>query len=101
MSLNDRRQQRWAESEKLIPKPDPVLKTKNPDPKPVNLYIFNSESGFGSVPISAMLLHTFYCIYIIPYILNSKPDPDPVFPKNSNPDPKNVAGLRIRLRAHL
>jgi len=52
--------QRWTESEKLTPKLDPALKTKNPDPtpKPVNLQIYDSESG--SVPIFAMLLHTFY-----------------------------------------
>jgi len=37
-------------------------------------------------------LHTWtlHSIYAISYIL------DPVFPENSNPDPKNVAGLRIR-----
>jgi len=31
--------QKWAESEKLTAKPDPVPKTKNPDsaPKPVSL----------------------------------------------------------------
>jgi len=75
--------QRWAESEKLTPKPDPKPKT----PNPVSLQTLDSESG------SAMLLHTFYIH--IPFI------PNLVFLKNSNPDPKYVAGLRIRLHAHL
>jgi len=47
--------QRWTESEKLTPKPDP--KTKNLAPKQVSLQIF--DSGFCSVPVSAMLLHTY------------------------------------------
>jgi len=36
--------QRWAESEKLTPKPDPDPKTKKPDPapNPVILQIFDS-----------------------------------------------------------
>jgi len=72
--------QRWAESEKLTPKPDP--KTL------VSLQSLNSESG--SVPIFAMLLHTFYIT--VPFI----PNLDPSFPKNSNPDTKNIAGLQIR-----
>jgi len=46
--------QRWAESEKLTPDPAPKL---------VSLPILDSESGFV-VPISAMLLHTFYIIHI-------------------------------------
>jgi len=36
-------------------------KTKNP----VSLQIFDSESGSSSVPISAMLLHTFYIHHTI------------------------------------
>jgi len=90
--------QRWAESEKLTPKPDPVPKTKNPHPapKPVSLQIFDSESGYSSVPISAMLLFYIHSIYIIPYILNPDPAQHPVFPKNSHLEAKDVAGLRIR-----
>jgi len=51
------------ESEKLNPKPDP--KTKNPNLAQVSLQIFDSESSSGSVPISAMLLHTFYIHHTI------------------------------------
>jgi len=53
----------------------------------------DSETGSGSVPISAMLLHTFYIHHIIHTESGSG-----FFPKNSNPapDPKIVTGLRIR-----
>jgi len=41
--------QRWAESEKLILKPNPAPKTKNPDPvpKPVSFQIFDSDSALS------------------------------------------------------
>jgi len=55
--------QRWAESERLTLKPVPNTKTPNLAPDPVSLQILDSESG--SVPISAMLLHTFYTHHTI------------------------------------
>jgi len=83
--------QRLVESEKLTPKPAP--KTRTPDP--VSLQILDSE--YGSVPISAMLLHTFY-IHTIPFI----PNPDPAFSQkfksgsekcSRNPDPAACPSL--------
>jgi len=56
-------QKGWVESEKLTPKPDPAPTTKTPDPNPVRFQIL--DSGSGSVPISAMLLHTFYIYHTI------------------------------------
>jgi len=89
--------QRWAKSEKLTP--DPAPKTKTPDPalNPIHLQILTPNPD----PALCPSLPYFYIssIYIIQWI----PNPDPVFPKNSNPDsnpnPKDVA--RLRLRAHL
>jgi len=49
---------------KIDSEPDPVPKTKTPNPAlyPVSLQILDYESstGSGSLPISVMLLHTFY-----------------------------------------
>jgi len=85
------KQQRWAESEKLISESDPDPKSKSPNP--VRLQILDSGSESDSVFVSAMLLHTFYTVHSI-YLVHH------TFHKNSNPDPvsdpKNVAGLRIR-----
>jgi len=52
---------RWAESEKLTPKPDPAPKTKTQDPVSPQIL----DSGSGSMLISAMLLHTFYIHHTI------------------------------------
>jgi len=70
---------------KIDSEPDPAPKTKNWElaPKPVSRQ--NFDSGSNTVPISAMLLH----ICFRPYLLNL------LFPKNSNPLPKNVVGLGI------
>jgi len=93
MKCWDGNNQRWAESERLTPSPDPALKTKNPDPapKPVRLKNFDCESG--SVPISAMLLHTCYIHHTIHTESGSGFSQN--FKSGSESDSKNVAGLRI------
>jgi len=56
--------QRWAESEKLTPKPDP--QTKTPAPNPVCLQILDSDPA----PCPSLPCFYIHSIYIIPFIAN-------------------------------